>query len=90
MELAQELLELNAAWRHAGAEAERQRIWRRIQQIHADQLYSIGIVCCTPQPIVVSNRLRGVPETGVYGWEPGAYFGIYMPDTFWFDRQTGN
>ena len=90
MELAQQLLELNDAWRHAGAEAERQRIWHRILQIHADQLFSIGIVCCTPQPIVVSDRLRGIPDTGIYAWEPSAYFGIYMPDTFWFDPQIAN
>ena len=24
---------------------------------------------------------------GIYNWDPGAYFGIYRPDTFWFDRQ---
>jgi peptide/nickel transport system substrate-binding protein len=26
-----------------------------------------------------------VPEEAVYNWEPGAQFGIYRPDTFWFD-----
>ena len=38
-----------------------------------------------PQPVVVSKRLRNVPRTGIYNWEPGAHFGIYGPDTFWFE-----
>jgi peptide/nickel transport system substrate-binding protein len=25
-----------------------------------------------------------VPEQGFYNWDPGAFFGIYRPDTFWF------
>ncbi len=37
--LAEELLELNTAWRHAGDRAQRERIWHRILEIHADQLY---------------------------------------------------
>ena len=30
--------------------------------------------------------VRNVPEQGVYNWDPGAHFGLYMPDTFWFDN----
>ena len=37
-----------------------------------------------PQPVVVSSRLRNVPRTGIYNWDPGAFFGIYRPDSFWF------
>jgi peptide/nickel transport system substrate-binding protein len=25
-----------------------------------------------------------VPEKGFYNWDPGAFFGVYRPDTFWF------
>jgi peptide/nickel transport system substrate-binding protein len=32
----------------------------------------------------VTRRLRNVPETGIYNFEPGAFFGIYRPDAFWF------
>ena len=28
--------------------------------------------------------LKNVPKKGVYNWEPGAPFGVYGPDTFWF------
>ena len=32
-----------------------------------------------------NGKLRNVPEKGLYNWEPGAFFGIYRPDTFWFE-----
>jgi peptide/nickel transport system substrate-binding protein len=35
---------------------------------------------------VVSDFLHNVPQTGFYDISPGAYFGIYKPDTFWFDE----
>ena len=54
--------------------------------IHRDQMYSIGIITGVQQPVVVSKYLRNVPINGLYGFEPGAYFGIYKPDTFWFDE----
>ena len=30
------------------------------------------------------QTLMNVPEQGLYNWDPGAFFGIYRPDTFWF------
>jgi peptide/nickel transport system substrate-binding protein len=27
-----------------------------------------------------------VPAKAFYNWEPGAFFGIYHPDTFWFKK----
>ena len=35
---------------------------------------------------VVDKQLKNVPKEGVYAYDPGSYFGIYKPDTFWFDR----
>ena len=46
----------------------------------------IGIVCGAQQPVVINNALRNVPEEGIYNWEPGSYFGLYRPDTFWLDE----
>jgi peptide/nickel transport system substrate-binding protein len=37
------------------------------------------------QPVVVNRHLRNVPQEGVFSWEPGAQFGMYKPDGFWFD-----
>lgn len=83
---ALELLKLNRAWAYARSNAERRDIWERMLEINADQIYSIGLVGAVPQPIVVNRKLRNVPEKGIFNWNPGAHFGVYMPDTFWFDN----
>ena len=82
---AEELMALQKRWRQSVTSEERQEIWQRMLQINADEVFSIGIVNRASQPVVVSNRLKNVPEVGIYSFEPGAYFGIYLPDTFWFD-----
>ena len=63
--------------------------WRRMLEIYADRVYSIGIVGGVIQPIVVNVRLRNVPKTGVWAWDPGGHLGIYRPDTFWFAGTSG-
>jgi peptide/nickel transport system substrate-binding protein len=55
-------------------------------RIWADEVFSIGTVAGVLQPIVVNAKLRNVPQEGIYNWDPGAYFGIYKPDGFWFDN----
>jgi peptide/nickel transport system substrate-binding protein len=86
MEPAIQLSKLNNQWVHSKSITEREQIWHQMLEIHADQVFTIGTVNGVPQPVAVSNRLRNVPEQGLYNWEPGAYFGIYQPDTFWFDE----
>jgi peptide/nickel transport system substrate-binding protein len=81
-----ELLKLNNAWRGAAARDERAKIWHRMLQIHADQQFVIGVVNGVSQPVVVRNTLRNVPEKGIYNWDPGAFFGIYRPETFWIAK----
>jgi len=82
---AAELAKLNAAWRDARSEEEKADIWRRMLDIHADQVFTIGLVGEVPQPVAASPRLRNLPERDYYNWEPGAYFGIYRPDSFWLE-----
>jgi peptide/nickel transport system substrate-binding protein len=53
--------------------------------IRAEQVFSIGTVGGVPQPVAVNALLRNVPTQGIYNWEPGAFFGVYHPDTFWFE-----
>ena len=48
--------------------------------------FSIGTVAGVSQPVVVSNNLRNVPENGIFGWDPGAQFGIYRMDLFYLKR----
>ena len=55
-----------------------------------DQVYSIGLVAAVLQPVVVSSQLKNVPLSAIYNWNPGAHFGIYKPDTFWFATVDGD
>lgn len=79
-------LQLFNQWMLAQDDEERSQIWHNMLSGYADQVFSIGTVNNSRQPVVVSNDLRNVPESGIYAWEPTSYFGIYKPDTFWFDR----
>lgn len=83
---AKQLISLFQAWQVASSSGEREAIWHDMLKIYNDQVYSIGLASGVLQPIVVQSSLRNVPAEGVYNWEPGAHFGIYRPDTFWFDR----
>ena len=81
---AVELLKLSAAWRAAATRVEREKVWHQMLSIHAEQQFVIGVISAVPQPVLVRTTLMNVPEKGFYNWEPGAFFGIYHPDTFWF------
>ena len=87
MPLPQELFDLNQQWLHASSKSEREKIWLQMLTIHADQQFTIGVVGGVQQPVVVNKRLRNIPKEAVYNWDPGANFGIYHPDTFWFDAK---
>ena len=81
------LAELATAWRGAGNADERARIWQEMLTIYTDQVFSIGTVNGTRQPIVSSVRMKNIPEEGIFSFSPGSYFGAYMMDTFWFDGE---
>jgi peptide/nickel transport system substrate-binding protein len=86
------LLEEYAAWKRTTDAAERAAIWGRILTLHAENVFSIGLVGGVPQPVLVGRRLRNVPKDGIYAWDPGAHFGRYRPDTFWLapdDKRAG-
>ena len=83
---AKELLSLFRSWQSAESTAEREAIWHQMLEIYSDQVYTIGLASGVYQPVVARTTLRNLPKEGVYNWEPGAHFGIYRPDTFWFDR----
>lgn len=83
---AQELSTLAAEWIEGADPARKEEIWHRMLAIHADQVYSIGVISGVQQPVVVKHGVMNVPKNGIYNWDPGAHFGIYRPDTFWLDR----
>ena len=80
------LKQLYDGWLNAGSSREHAQIWHEMLGIWAEQVFSIGTVGGVLQPVVVNDRLRNVPAEGMFNWDPGAQFGIYKPDSFWFDR----
>ena len=81
------LVGLYGEWRRASDDSERERVWLEMLAIHAEQVYTIGTVTHALQPVVVSDDLRNVPADGIFSWDPGAYFGMYNVDAFWFDTE---
>ncbi len=81
---------LHRLWLAAKTTAEREQIWHEMLTINAEELYSIGLISGVLQPVVVRDTLRNVPEKGIYNWDPGAHFGIYEPDCFWFAETADN
>jgi peptide/nickel transport system substrate-binding protein len=84
---ARRLAELYQRWLVSTAHSERARIWGELLRINAEEVFTIGTVGGTLQPVVVAKGLHGVPDKGVYAWDPGAHFGIYGPDTFYWNRR---
>ncbi|QDZ02680.1 ABC transporter substrate-binding protein [Nitratireductor mangrovi] len=80
----QKLSELFQSWRTSSTTEERRAIWHEMLAIYTDQVYTIGTVNGVLQPVVVRKSLNNVPDEGIYAFSPVAYFGVYMPDTFWF------
>jgi peptide/nickel transport system substrate-binding protein len=89
MQAAIQLKQLYGDWLSATNEADQARIWHDMLQIWSDQVFSIGLIAGVQQPVVVGDRLRNVPSEGIYNWDPGAHFGIYKPDGFWFATPSG-
>lgn len=86
MEAPRELMSLYDEWLTATNRQERRAAWDRILEINAEQVYSLGLVAKVPQPVVVKNNLENVPEKAIYNWDPGAQFGVYRPDSFYFEE----
>ncbi|MEL7429730.1 MAG: ABC transporter substrate-binding protein [Pseudomonadota bacterium] len=86
MESAKTQLDLYQSWMASSDLTEKAEIWQTMLANYSDQVFSIGTVNNSRQPVVVSADLRNIPEEAIYAWAPTSYFGSYRPDTFWFDR----
>ena len=82
---AQRLMDLSLKWERTSDPVVREAVWREMLGIHAEQQFAIGILAEAPQPIVVSDKLRNVPEKAKWAWDPGAHFGIHRPDEFYYE-----
>ncbi len=79
---AERLMELYKSWLESRTQEERARIWEEMLAIHAEETIRIGLVSGVPQPVVVKG-VENVPLEGIYGWDPGAHFGIHRMDEFY-------
>ncbi|HXC28355.1 MAG TPA: ABC transporter substrate-binding protein [Stellaceae bacterium] len=86
---AKQLLDLYNQWLAATDAGDQEKIWHQMLAIWSDQVFSMGTVAGVLQPVVVNDRLRNVPTDGMFNWDPGAQFGIYKPDGFWFAEPGG-
>lgn len=75
-------------WRRATSHEEREAAWHRMLETFTDQVFTIGTVNAALQPVVRSSRLRNVPTSGLYGYDPMSYMGVYLPDTFWYEGEA--
>jgi len=86
LEAAKQQLTNYKNWMAATTDEEREKAWQTMLNKYTDEVFSIGTVNNSRQPIVVNEALRNIPDEAVYAWEPTSYFGVYRPDTFWYDR----
>ena len=82
------LVDLLEQWKRTTDMAERTAVWRKMLDLYSEQVFSIGIVNESRQPVLRSAHLRNMPETGLYGFDPTCYLGVYKPDTFWLEREA--
>lgn len=80
-----DLWKLYEAWRGARTTPEKREIWHQILDRWTDEVFTIGLVAGVFQPVVSHNQLQNLPKEGIFNWDPGAHFGLYRPDIFWFD-----
>lgn len=85
MDSVKEMMALIGEWGKADDDEAREAVWHKILSVWTDQVFTIGIVSGVEQLVAVGNRVRNVPEHGTYNFDPGAYFGMYRPDTFWLE-----
>ncbi|MEP3049628.1 MAG: ABC transporter substrate-binding protein [Roseibium sp.] len=82
---AERLMELYEAWLVSKTPEERTGIWDEMLQIHADETIHIGLVSGVRQPVTIKD-VENVPLEGIYGWDPGAHFGIHRMDEFYMAK----
>jgi len=58
----------------------------KIEELFAKCSRMMQTITAMPQPVIARETLMNVPKEAFYNWDPGAFFGIYHPDTFWFKQ----
>lgn len=89
-EVAKRLMALYEQWFLSRSDTERREIWAEMLKIHSDNVFTIGLIAGVLQPIIVKDGLMNVPEEGIWNWDPGAHFGLYGMDGFYWRDGAGN
>ncbi|WP_417667271.1 ABC transporter substrate-binding protein [Roseibium sp.] len=84
---AERLMELYDSWLVSKSKQEREKIWTEMLDITSEETIRIGLVSEVPQPVVI-NGVKNVPQTAIYGWDPGAHFGLHRMDEFYLDDKA--
>lgn len=84
---AAKLVDLLGQWGRAASSFDRAQVWHQMLSIYTQQVFSIGLINSTLQPIVRVSNLQNVPNKALYGFDPTCYLGVYMPDTFWLKEE---
>ena len=71
--------------RQAVTEETRTKAAKSLLNAAAENLWTIGTVGQAPHPVVVSNRLKNVTPTGIWGWD-NRWTLSYHPSTWYFDE----
>jgi peptide/nickel transport system substrate-binding protein len=79
----QELQSWAVEMRTTMSESRRIELGRKILAVNAANVWTIGTIGLAPHPVVVSRRLRNVPETGAWGWD-NRWTLPYHPATWFF------
>ena len=71
--------------REATTEEHRTKAAKTLLEAAAENLWTIGTVGQAPHPVVVSNRLKNVTPTGIWGWD-NRWTLSYHPATWYLDE----
>lgn len=82
---AKRVLELWEITKQSGDQEEVAAAAREIQQIHAENVWSVSTIGSVPAPVIVTNRLRNVPETGTLAFD-WVYLARYNPEQFFISE----
>lgn len=64
---------------------KRKELYQKMWDLHAENVWMIGLVGEVPQIIVAKNNLRNVPEKSIYAWSMGHMLGLSRIEQFFFE-----
>ena len=76
-------MELFEAAQQAPTLQEQREIYRKVQDIMAEELWAIGISTSTPKLAIVKKDFKNVPRNLIYGYQAPSNGG---PETFYFEN----